>query len=230
MRRTTISGITYELTRKTVKNLNLRIHPDGSIHASCPRKMGAERADAFVEQKKEWIGQVRARLASQIQAADTLLLLGKKIPYTVELGPAGVCARNGRLVITAPEASRAPAVAAAWRESRLRPILAAALARAQARFQGFELPPYQVKIKRMTSRWGSCHREKKVLSFSTFLMCVPPEAIEYVAAHELAHFFAAGHGADFYAVMDRVMPDHRRRRAMLRSSSPRAEKEKENAL
>ena len=38
----------------------------------------------------------------------------------------------------------------------------------------------------MRSRWGSCSSEGR-LNFSWRLVCAPPFALDYVAAHEVAH-------------------------------------------
>ena len=40
--------LTYELERKQVKNINLRIRPDGSIYVSAPRRMPESMIEAFV--------------------------------------------------------------------------------------------------------------------------------------------------------------------------------------
>lgn len=44
----------------------------------------------------------------------------------------------------------------------------------------------------------------------------PEAAVEYVVVHELAHIAHKNHGAAFYALIERELPDYRARRAMLR--------------
>ena len=46
-------GIEYELTRKAVKNLNLRLRPDGSVTVSIPKRVTLAEADRFVEQNAD---------------------------------------------------------------------------------------------------------------------------------------------------------------------------------
>lgn len=45
-------------------------------------------------------------------------------------------------------------------------------------------------------------------------MQYPPEAIDYVVVHELAHM---NHGAEFYVLIARYLPDWKARRALLRA-------------
>ena len=52
------------------------------------------------------------------------------------------------------------------------------------------------------------------------LMKKPFACIEYVAAHELCHLLVPNHGPAFYQWMDRVMPDHRQRKAWLNQPDP----------
>ncbi|MEI6386028.1 MAG: M48 family metallopeptidase, partial [Spirochaetota bacterium] len=43
----------------------------------------------------------------------------------------------------------------------------------------------------------------------------PPECLEYVLVHELAHFTDRSHGSGFKAILDHWLPDWRERRALL---------------
>lgn len=53
--------IPYTLTRKRVKNLNLRVGRDGAVSLSVPARCSLDRADAFVRAQSRWIVQARAR-------------------------------------------------------------------------------------------------------------------------------------------------------------------------
>mgnify|MGYP000478217125 CR=1 FL=1 len=44
--------ITYELERKPVKNLNLRIRADGSVHVSVNRRVGLAQVERFLTDKR----------------------------------------------------------------------------------------------------------------------------------------------------------------------------------
>jgi len=63
-----------------------------------------------------------------------------------------------------------------------------------------------VKIRRMTSIWGSCHWMRRYVIFNAELAHAPRELVEYVVVHELTHFAAHNHGPQFYALMDVRLP------------------------
>lgn len=62
-----------------------------------------------------------------------------------------------------------------------------------------------VRIKNMTSRWGSCSARKN-LNFSLHLMRVDSKFIDYVILHELCHTREMNHGPDFWALLEDVCP------------------------
>ncbi len=59
------AGITYHLQRKNVKNINLRIHPDGLVFVSANRRVPQSVIDAFVLSKVEFIRKAQLRLTHQ---------------------------------------------------------------------------------------------------------------------------------------------------------------------
>jgi predicted metal-dependent hydrolase len=53
--------------------------------------------------------------------------------------------------------------------------------------------------------------------FSWRLVMAPPEVLDYVAAHEVAHLARMDHSPAFWAVVARLCPDHARPRAWLKA-------------
>jgi hypothetical protein len=78
--------------------------------------------------------------------------------------------------------------------------------------------PTAVTIRDQRSRWGSASRHRR-LSFSWRLVLAPPEALETVVIHELAHLRVFGHGPAFWAHVAGRRPDHLAWRRWLRTHS-----------
>jgi len=76
--------------------------------------------------------------------------------------------------------------------------------------------PTGIRISRAQSRFGSCSPKDK-LAFSCRLMLYPPEALDYVVVHELAHIRHKNHGADFWKTVGETLPDYRERIKLLRA-------------
>ena len=60
--RRTPGGVPYLLTRKRVKNLNLRVRADGSAAASAPFFVPAGQVDAFVDSRADWLCRAQRKM------------------------------------------------------------------------------------------------------------------------------------------------------------------------
>lgn len=70
------------------------------------------------------------------------------------------------------------------------------------------LHPAYVRITSAEKRFGSCNG-KNGICYSYRLMAYPEKAVDYVIVHELAHIKHKNHGAEFYKLIERYMPDYR---------------------
>ena len=70
------AGVDYTLTRRRVRNINLRVRADGSVAASASPRVPAAVVDAFVASRAGWVASARARAAEHARwdaAADAAL-------------------------------------------------------------------------------------------------------------------------------------------------------------
>jgi predicted metal-dependent hydrolase len=78
--------------------------------------------------------------------------------------------------------------------------------------------PSEVVLRDPKSRWGSASKRGRLM-FSWRLILAPPEALEAVVVHELAHLRVFGHGPGFWKLVAGRRPDHLAQRAWLRTHS-----------
>jgi predicted metal-dependent hydrolase len=107
------------------------------------------------------------------------------------------------------------AVLDAWFRERARVLIDAEIVRHAA---ALGVSPAAVSVRDQTSRWGSASRHGR-LSFSWRLVLAPPEALETVVIHELAHLRVFGHGPAFWALVAGRRADHLTWRKWLRTHS-----------
>lgn len=73
----------------------------------------------------------------------------------------------------------------------------------------------RITIREQKTRWGSCSCRGN-LNFNWKLMLMPPEILDYVVVHELAHRKEMNHSRDFWKIVEQVLPDYQERRKRLR--------------
>lgn len=73
----------------------------------------------------------------------------------------------------------------------------------------------KITIKETKTRWGSCSG-KGNLNFHWKLVLMPPEVLDYVVVHELAHRKEMNHSPAFWAEVERILPDYRKWRKWLK--------------
>jgi predicted metal-dependent hydrolase len=104
-------------------------------------------------------------------------------------------------------------------EAWFKPLARAAIEREVARHAtAMRVTPVSIGVRDQQTRWGSASRQGR-LSFSWRLILAPPEALETVVVHELAHLRVFGHGPAFWDVVTSRRADHAHWRRWLHDHS-----------
>ena len=75
----------------------------------------------------------------------------------------------------------------------------------------------RITVRDQRTRWGSASRSG-TLSFSWRLVLCPPDVLDYVVVHELAHLKVPGHGSNFWQLVAKHHADPGRARKWLRDN------------
>lgn len=78
--------------------------------------------------------------------------------------------------------------------------------------------PKRVSVGDLGFRWGSCGKSG-VVYFNWRLLQLPVRLIDYVVVHELIHLHERNHTVEFRRILDRVLPDWRKRETELELNS-----------
>ncbi|WP_050527440.1 M48 family metallopeptidase [Pseudorhodobacter aquimaris] len=196
------------------RRMSLRVSRlDGRVTLSLPPVVREAEAMAFLHAQEGWI---RKALLNVVQGG--VVALGDEIPVEgrlVRLMPG----QGRNLVLTQDTllvpgtAERAGARVAAYLKTRARDRLAAA----SDHYAGRIGRQYRTLTLRDTrSRWGSCTSEAGLM-YSWRLIMAPPEVLDYVAAHEVAHLIEMNHSPRFWAIVADLRPDYEVHRRWLKS-------------
>jgi len=213
------------IIRSKRRTVALIVESDGSVTVRAPLRLLERAIREFVEKHVDWVEKKRAEIraivpirSKQYQSGETFLYLGKE--YSLEV----VAVQNKKLIL----------------DERFK-IAESALKNAELVFQNWyrqqakqwivewvkhlaelhQLHYEKVKITSARTRWGSCS-PKNTLNFSWRLMLTPPEMIEYVIIHELAHTIHHNHSKRFWKLVEKLLPDYKARRKQLRQYGQQA--------
>jgi len=232
----------YVLRRSSrARRLRVTIDPDRGLLVTVPsatRRGWAHpegEIERFLREREGWVrkhldghARQRAELAARGGLRDGATIRFRGELHRLRIVPAGPRTRrsvvtregasdNDELVIAraAGERRSTAAILDAWFRDRARAEIEREIARHAT---ALSVRPVAVTVRDQRSRWGSASRKGR-LSFSWRLILAPPQALETVVIHELAHLRVFGHGPAFWALVASRRADHLTWRRWLRTHS-----------
>jgi len=203
---------------KRAKRVSVRIDPTArEAIATAPSPRYALDAIGFATERVDWIAErlgalpppVAFRPGAYIPLRGVIHRLrhvetGRAVKVDRNLGPTPV------LLIPGPKENFA---------DKTRAFLRAAARidfaeRVAVHAETLKVKPRSIAIKDMRSRWGSCSSEGR-LNFTWRLVCAPPFALDYVAAHEVAHLKEMNHSTRFWKQVEKCYPNWQEARTWL---------------
>lgn len=79
------------------------------------------------------------------------------------------------------------------------------------------IPIPNLKIRKMTSRWGVCNIKNHNVTLNLELSKYDIIALDYVIVHELSHFIHHNHSKDFWLLVGKYCPNYKEIRKMLKN-------------
>ncbi|KTD32607.1 zinc metalloprotease [Legionella moravica] len=226
-----IDGISIEILKKPIKNLNLRIYPpDGLVKVSAPLRFSDRLIRQHLQEKSEWIRIQRDRIRQRssyteenLQTGSTIPFQGKNYLLIIEEhhGPKTIQV-NGELIhlYTQPQPTltQIKIMLDSWYRKEMEAIVPGLIKHWEAIIQ---VQSNEWGIKKMKTRWGSCNTRARRIWLNLNLMKKPLVCLEYVLVHELVHLLEASHNKRFYALMTQFMPQWREYQYLLEGKASR---------
>lgn len=185
---------------------------DGRVTLSLPVGARVAEAMAFAREQEGWIRRALAARPQGVQVGIGSLLPVEGRMLELVSGPGRLVQIAGGSLLVPGDAERAGIRAQAFLKTLARDRLTAASDR-YAQLVGRRYA--RVTLRDTRSRWGSCTVDGGLM-YSWRLAMAPPEVLDYVAAHEVAHLVEMNHAPAFWSVVARLMPVYKARRAWLR--------------
>ena len=220
--------IEYELERKNVKNLNLRIKADQSIYVSANHAVSEKTIREFLQSKSDYILKALERYAEMAKYApkpkmyvdgEGFSVLGRELRLKVIQGRRNSAVSDEVYVtLTVKDPSDLDMKKRTmdnWIKKQCQEQIQDVCEAIYPKFQKYGVEFPVLRFRNMVSRWGSCQPKRKILTFNSALIEAPLSCIEYVVMHEFVHFLQPNHSRKFYQYLSMFMPDWKERKSML---------------
>ncbi|WP_440063562.1 M48 family metallopeptidase [Pseudomonas syringae] len=214
-----LGDIRVEVQRKNNKHVHLYVYPpEGRVHISAPLHMGLDALRAFAISRLSWIKAQQRQMRSQPRETEREYLnreshqvWGRRyLLEVIEVNAAPVVElKHSALVLQirpGSDEARREALLESWYREQLRAKLPVLLGKWQP-LMGVNVR--RILVQRMKTRWGGCNPSTGNIRLNTELAKKPPECLEYILIHELAHLIEPTHSNRFLALMDKFMPHWR---------------------
>ncbi len=232
LRELELSGqlVEYELVRKNVKRVNLRIKAGGCIYISANNSVSIEFIESFMRKNSEYIINTIAKLAEvpvkdtaqpEFLEGDSFFVFGeKKFIRLFESDYEKAEAIGDELFIYVKdlndENTKIDAVniwISGYFKEKLNEIFEK-VKNDMRKYCDFSIS--KIYLKELKSYWGKNTPQKGEITLNKKLCHYPPECLEFVIYHEFAHFRHMNHSKEFHAFMDMIYPEWKEKREILK--------------
>ena len=212
--------------RPRQRHMRLTVRPEGHIRITCNGRRSKREIFTFIESSRDFIARCfrdleRQRCENpprQIISGELFFYLGRRLPLQLIWS----WKKRGSLQVVGDQIELLAPVGASAEERRdllqkyyrleAQQLL---LSRMAFWVEKMGRGPKQVVVRGQSTRWGSCSASGQI-SLNWKLLCAPPEVLDYVIVHELAHLYHMDHSPRFWALVEQFFPDWRVAKLWLR--------------
>lgn len=212
------------IIRKKIKNINIRIKPEGQVILTAPFLTTDEEIKNIISKKQKWIEKHTSFFKENYKKELKIEYLnGDKIQYLGNFYTLEIIHEDRDTVIFNEEKITIYTLKINDPKHKEKLLKDWYFKEASNKFsiiiQKYKKivnrPIHKISIKNMKSRWGSCNYIKNYINLNLKLIEKSEYCIEYVIFHELAHLIHPNHSKNFYNYLQIYMPDHKLRRRLL---------------
>jgi hypothetical protein len=218
--------IPYRYVYAKRKTLAITVHPDLSVAVSAPEGVPPAAIRGRVRKRAPWIRTTWREFELYLPkqpprryiSGETHRYLGRQ--YRLKARPAraeSVKLERGYLSVTCPQGNHSETVKRLvqdWYQRHAERVFDERLRAWAELLKRNKILAPAIRVRRLAKRWGSCTPSGDII-LNVELVKAPKDCIDYVIVHELCHLSERNHSPRFWRRMDHLMPDWKKRRALL---------------
>ena len=196
------------IKKKSIKNVYFKWDKDTLI-VTCNNHLTDKQVEKLILKNVKSIMRLKKRTPISDLKENEIYYLGEK--YIVECDGVSKPYIDGNKIICKDKAELAKFLAI-----QCQVVFNSRLYRLRIQFK--DLPEFDLKIRKMTTRWGVCNKGSMTVTLNSDLIKKDVSLIDYVIIHELCHFKVMNHSSEFWQEVEKYYPYHKLARKMLKES------------
>ena len=214
--------IEFQLKRSANRRRAVLSVDERGLTVSVPWRTSERYIARFLQDSASWIMRKLDTWEAQKprrrswQAGELIDFLGRQLQLHLEDAPITLVALadDHRLALSMPAPHERDTVRAAVVKWYRRHAQTHFERRVEHYSRHLGIEPPRVFLSDAQTRWGSCSASRRV-RLNWRLMQAPPDVVDYVVAHELAHLKEMNHSIRFWCIVGRMCPEYEAARAEL---------------
>lgn len=197
------------ITYKNIKNMYLRVKSDLKIYITCSKYINKRLIEKFINDNLKNISKLLENYEEKNIQNKKFMYLGKT--YDIFYINKNDIIFGSDKVFIGKKLNIDN-----WYKKQAKELFSNRL---NVIYQMFEekIPCPKLRIRKMTSRWGVCNVNKKIVTLNLELIKLNVKYLDYVIVHELSHLVYANHSKDFWNIVVKYTPDYKRIRKEMKN-------------
>ena len=200
------------LIRTKRKSLSLHITPHGNLVVKAPERMPISVIESFITKKEVWINASRQKVLANLELNSNLincndvLYCGKTYPviFTSDVKQVILSTTACLIPIKITHEKKELALKKWYLKASPEIVLPRIIYFANL----MQVHVNSVKFTNAAAKWGSCD-SKSDIRLNWRLVMLPPNLIDYIIVHELAHLIELNHSQNFWRIVGSIMPEYK---------------------
>ncbi len=219
--------IRINISRKKMKNVRLKVQPNGEVAISVPYNVSLEWINQYLKDKNGWVKEkldsfkktAGTEAIRYIKSGISTKFFGRQVTIIVKKSKKKRVYRDEDTInIYTPDKKNENIMnkqLEKWIRGNSKIVYEKIVDKLFPIIEkyGYERPG--IHIRKMKTRWGSSNKEKGRITLNFYLYKALPPYIEYIVLHELVHCLYPKHNKEFYNFLSIHMPDWKERKKIL---------------